>query len=603
MRPALWFKMGLREWPGYLPLIPILQHYKKDDFSHDLIAGLIVGMVTIPQAVAYAFLAGVPPEAGLYACLVPMVLYALFGSSRQMVVGPVAVAALLVAATVSEYAPKYSDEYLQITTIICLQAGLFLWILRLSRMGGLVNLLSHPVITGFVNAAAILIIVSQIPAFTGIESESSQPLAVITALITALPEIDLLTLVTGAVALTLLLAWPRILPPLARLVGMAVNDTHPATKVGPMLVATIAVVWATLSGADQQLATVGVVPAGLPEVSPPPLDFDLWLALLPSSVVIALVSYVESYSIGATLAARKQTRVNSHQELIAIGAANIGAAFTGAYPVAGSFSRSSVNFLSGGRTPVSSLVCAAVIVIVLLFFTQLFSALPHAVLAAIVMVSVVGLMDLKSSRHHWAIHRHDTLTEIATMLMVLFLGVEVGLAAGVLLSIAFFIRTSSRPNITQVGRLGDTEHFRSIKRYDVETLPGVLALRVDENIYFANAVQIEDKFMKRAQRRIGTQHLLIVCGSVNMIDATGLQMLIRLNNNLKEAGITLSLSDLKGTLLPHLNAAGLGDILTGQIFFSTDRAMRYFADEAKAKAEESRKSEDAEQPPEQQQTT
>ncbi len=603
MRPALWFKMGLREWPGYLPLIPILQNYKRDDFSHDLIAGLIVGMVTIPQAVAYAFLAGVPPEAGLYACLVPMVLYALFGSSRQMVVGPVAVAALLVAATVSEYAPKYSDEYLQITTIICLQAGLFLWILRLSRMGGLVNLLSHPVITGFVNAAAILIIVSQIPAFTGIESESSQPLAVITALITALPQIDLLTLVTGAVALTLLLAWPRILPPLARLMGITIDDAHPATKVGPMIVATLAVVWATLSGADQQLATVGVVPAGLPEVSPPPLDIDLWLALLPSSVVIALVSYVESYSIGATLAARKQTRVNSHQELIAIGAANIGAAFTGAYPVAGSFSRSSVNFLSGGRTPVSSLVCAAVIVIVLLFFTQLFSALPHAVLAAIVMVSVVGLMDLKSSRHHWAIHRHDTLTEIATMLMVLFLGVEVGLAAGVLLSIAFFIRTSSRPNITQVGRLADTEHFRSIKRYDVETLPGVLALRVDENIYFANAVQIEDKFMKRAQRRIGTQHLLIVCGSVNMIDATGLQMLIRLNNNLKEAGITLSLSDLKGTLLPHLNAAGLGDILTGQIFFSTDRAMRYFADEAKAKAEESKKSEDAEQPPDQQQTS
>ena len=593
MRPALWFKMGLREWPGYLPLIPILQHYKKDDFGHDLVAGLIVGMVTIPQAVAYAFLAGVPPEAGLYACLVPMVLYALFGSSRQMVVGPVAVAALMVAATVSEYAPKYSDEYLQITTIICLQAGIFLWILRLSRMGGLVNLLSHPVITGFVNAAAILIIVSQIPAFTGIESETSQPLAVITALLNALPQIDMLTLITGSVALTLLLAWPRILPPLCRLIGITIDDTHPATKVGPMVVAAIAVVWAILSGADQQMATVGEVPAGLPALSPPPFDPSLWLALLPSSVVIALVSYVESYSIGATLAARKQTRVNSHQELIAIGAANIGAAFTGAYPVAGSFSRSSVNFLSGGRTPVSSLVCAAVIMIVLLFFTQLFSALPHAVLAAIVMVSVVGLMDLKSSRHHWAIHRHDTLTEIATMLMVLFLGVEVGLAAGVLLSIAFFIRTSSRPNITQVGRLADTEHFRSIKRYDVETLPGVLALRVDENIYFANAVQIEDKFLKRTQRRKGTKHVLMVCGSVNMIDATGLQMLIRLNNNLKQAGITLSLSDLKGTLLPHLNAAGLDKIITGQIFFSTDRAMRYFAEEARAEAEDNQAQEDA----------
>ena len=301
--------------------------------------------------------------------------------------------------------------------------------------------------------------------------------------------------------------------------------------------------------------------------------------LLPSSAAIAIVSYVESYSIGATLAARKLTRVNSHQELIAIGAANIGAAFTGAYPVAGSFSRSSVNFFSGGRTPVSSLVCAAIIVLVLLFLTDLFTALPHAVLAAIVMVSVVGLMDLKSSRRHWAIHRHDTITEIATMLMVLFLGVEMGLAAGVFLALAFFIRTSSRPNITQVGRVGDTEHFRSIKRYDVETLPHVLALRVDENIYFANASQIEDKFLKRALRRKGTKHLLIVCSSVNMIDATGLQMLVRLNNNLLRAGITLNLSDLKGTLLPHLDAADLSNTISGEIFFSADRAMKHFAKE------------------------
>jgi SulP family sulfate permease len=586
MRPALWFKMGLREWPRYIPLIPTLQHYKREDFSHDLVAGLIVGMVTIPQAIAYAFLAGVPPEAGLYACLVPMVLYAIFGSSRQMVVGPVAVAALMVAATVSEYAPKYSDEYLQITTIICLQSGLFLWVLRLSRMGGLVNLLSHPVITGFVNAAAILIIVSQIPAFTGLDSANSEPLAVLTALRDSFQDIAPLTLITGAIALTALLAWPRVLPALCGVFGIKIDSTHPATRIGPMVVAAAAVIWATLSGADQQMATVGEVPAGLPGYAPPPFDAQLWLALLPSSVVIALVSYIESYSIGATLAARKQTRVNSHQELIAIGAANIGAAFTGAYPVAGSFSRSSVNFFSGGRTPVSSLVCAVVVMIVLLFFTDLFSALPHAVLAAIVMVSVVGLMDLKSSRHHWAIHRHDTLTEIATMLMVLFLGVEVGLGAGVLLSIAFFVRTSSRPNITQVGRLSNTENFRSIKRYDVETLPEVLALRVDENIYFANAVQIEDKFMKRAQRRKGTKHLLIVCSSVNMIDATGLQMLIRLNNNLAQAGITLSLSEIKGTLTPQLNAAGLADKITGQIFFSTDRAMRFFAEQASENLDE-----------------
>jgi SulP family sulfate permease len=585
MRPALWFKIGLREWPGYVPLVPILMNYKREDFSHDLIAGLVVGMVTIPQAIAYAFLAGVPPEAGLYACLVPMVLYAIFGSSRQLVVGPVAVAALMVASTVSEYAPKYSDEYLQIATIICLQAGLFLWLLRLSRMGGLVNLLSHPVITGFVNAAAILIIVSQLPAFSGIAVDNgSQPLAVLSALLAQLEQVDALTLAIGVTALLLLLLFPKFMPTAAGWIGIKISREHPVTRLGPMIIAALAVTWVTLTGSEDLIATVGVVPSGLPSFSAPPFNAELWIALLPSSTIIALVSYIESYSIGTTLAARRQTRVNSHQELIAIGAANIGAAFTGAYPVAGSFSRSSVNFLSGGRTPVSSLVCALVIVVMLLFFTGLFSTLPHAVLAAIVMVSVVGLMDLKSSRHHWSIHRNDTITEVATLLLVLFMGVEIGLAAGVLLSVAFFIRTSSRPNITQVGRMAETDHFRSIKRYDVETLPHVLALRVDENIYFANAAQIEDKFLKRSQRRKGTRHLLIVCSSVNMIDATGLQMLNRLNTNLERAGISLNLSDVKGRLMPHLDAAKLGEQISGEIFFTADRAMKHFAKELQAEA-------------------
>jgi SulP family sulfate permease len=375
-----------------------------------------------------------------------------------------------------------------------------------------------------------------------------------------------------------------LMPTAAGWIGIKLSREHPVTRLGPMIVAALAVTWVTLTGSEDLIATVGVVPSGLPSFAAPPFEAALWIALLPSSAIIALVSYIESYSIGTTLAARRQTRVNSHQELIAIGAANIGAAFTGAYPVAGSFSRSSVNFLSGGRTPVSSLVCALVIVVMLLFFTGLFATLPHAVLAAIVMVSVVGLMDLKSSRHHWSIHRNDTITEVATLLLVLFMGVEIGLAAGVLLSVAFFIRTSSRPNITQVGRMADTEHFRSIKRYDVETLPHVLALRVDENIYFANAAQIEDKFLKRTQRRKGTRHLLIVCSSVNMIDATGLQMLNRLNTNLERAGISLNLCDVKGRLMPHLDAAKLGEQISGEIFFTADRAMKHFAKELQAEA-------------------
>ena len=580
MRLALWFKMGLRDWPGYIPLVPTLRSYQREDFHHDLVAGLVVGMVTIPQAVAYAFLAGVPAEAGLYACLLPMVLYAVFGSSKQLVVGPVAVAALMVAATVGAYAPKFSDQYLAIATIICLQSGLVLWLLRLSRMGGLVNLLSHPVITGFVNAAAILIVISQLPAFTGLKLEGgSEPLSVLRGLAEHLSDVSVVATAFAAVALVLLLVLPRFLPRLARGFGLKVSANHAITRLGPMIVAALAIGVATWTGAGATLPTVGDIPSGLPPLRPPPFDLQLWLALLPSSAIIAVVAYVESYSIGATLAARKQTRVNSHQELIAIGAANIGAAFTGAYPVAGSFSRSSVNYYSGGRTQVSSLVCAAIIVVVLLFLTDLFANLPHAVLASIVMVSVVGLMDLKSSRKHWSIHRHDAITEYATMVLVLFMGVEIGLLAGVALSIAFFIRSSSRPNITQVGRLANTEHFRSIKRYDVETLPHVLALRVDENIYFANASQIEDKLLKRAQRRRGTRHLLVVCSSVNMLDATGLQMLHRLNTNLARSGITLSLCDVKGTIAPQLDAAGLSEQLSGQIFFTADRAMKHFAKE------------------------
>ena len=579
MRLGLWFKLGVREWPNYVPLIPVLRDYKREDFNFDLIAGLVVGMVTIPQAVAYAFLAGVPPESGLYACLVPMVLYALFGSSKQLVVGPVAVAALMVAATVSEYAPRYSDAYLGITTIICLQSGIFLWVLRLSRMGGLVNLLSHPVITGFVNAAAILIIVSQLSAFTGINIGTAvEPFAIMSELVNKFSELQTLTFAFAVLALVLLLIFPKMSVGFLRLCGVNIAENHAISRLGPMVVAILAVIIVSTSDLGGQLTIVGLIPSGLPQWSAPPFEYELWLSLLPSSIVISLVSYIESYSIGTTLAARKQTRINSHQELIALGAANIGAAFTGAYPVAGSFSRSSVNFYAGGRTPVSSLVCAAVIVLVLIFFTHIFANLPHAVLAAIVMVSVFGLMDLKSSREHWALHRHDAITEYVTLGFVLFYGVEVGLIAGVILSIAFFVRTSSRPNITQIGRLGDSVEFRSIKRFDVNTLPEVLALRVDENIYFANAAQIEDKFLKRSQRRRGTKHILMCCSSINMIDATGLQMLHRLNNNLAQANMTFSMCDVKGSLTPLLEDAQLTSSLTGQLFFSADRALKHFAE-------------------------
>lgn len=580
-RDILAFEFRVKDWRSFIPIIDVIRDYQRADFSHDLVAGLIVGMITVPQAIAYAFLAGLPPEAGLYACLAPMVIYAILGSSRHMVVGPVAVAALMVAAAVSEHAPAYSDAYLGITTILCLQAGVVLWLLRLSNMGGLVNLLSHPVIIGFVNAAALLIIISQLGPLMGLNSDAHlNPVGKLLQLVDQASGINPVALVIGLASGAGMWVIQRYITAPLKLLGINLPADHPLTRLGPLLVAIAAVVAVAAGDLNETagVAVIGKVPGGLPALTLPPFDWELWLALLPTSTMIALVAYVESYSIGTTLATREQTRVNSHQELIALGAANVGAALTGAYPVAGSFTRSSVNYQSGARTQVSSLVCMVVILATLLFLTPAFTLLPHAALAAIVIVSVFGLMDFQSVRHHWKVHRYDSITELGTLFTVLVFGVEAGLITGVALSIAFFMRRVSRPHIAIVGRVGDSEAFRAARRYDVETFAHVAAIRVDESLFFANASQVESKLLKIIQRRPGTRHMLLVCNAVNMIDVSGLEMLGRFNANLYSMGITLHLSEVKAPVMDQLEATNFLNELHGSIFFTTDQAMRDLAE-------------------------
>ncbi|MFU8816228.1 MAG: SulP family inorganic anion transporter [Pseudomonadales bacterium] len=559
----------------------VLQRYRGADFGHDLTAGGIVAVITVPQAIAYAFLAGLPPEAGLYACLAPLVIYAALGSSRHLAVGPVAIAALMVAATIGQYAAAYDQAHLEISIVLCLQAGLMLWLLRLLQMGGLVNLLSHPVITGFVNAAAFLIIVSQLPAFTGIgPGIADDPFNQLIDLASRWQEINVIAIALGIGALAALLLISRYGVAMARLLKADIEDEHPVSRLGPMVVAVLGAAAVAIWQLDTQfgVAVVGYVPPGLPSFTLPSFQWQLWVDVAPAAAMIAVVAYVESYSIGTTLATRQRTRVNAHQELIALGAANIGAAFTGAYPVAGSFSRSSLNYQAGGRTQVSSLVCAAVIVISLLFLTPLFAMLPHAALAAIVVVSVIGIVDLSSASRHWRVYREDSITELVTLVTVVVFGVETGLITGVALSIAFFVRTSSRPHITIVGRIANTEHFRSARRYSVETFPHVAAIRIDENVYFANANQIENKLLKLVQRRPGTKHVLLVMSAVNMIDISGLEMFYRFNQNISAMGIKLHLSEVKGPVMEQFEATDFVMQLTGSVFFTTDQAMRDLAE-------------------------
>jgi sulfate permease, SulP family len=555
----------------------VLTGYRRRYLGDDLVAGVVVGVVTVPQAVAYAFLAGLPAEAGLYACLVPMVLYSIFGSSRDLVVGPVAVAALMVVAAASRHAEPFTQNYMEVSLILCLQAGIFLWFLRIWQLGGVVNLLSQPVISGFVNAAAILIILNQIPAFTGIPVTLTENAFVLThELARRIFELNPATAIIGAGSFVVLWLVRRFGYYAAVPITRRVTRRHPITNSGPVVVALLGIL--AVATLNLEVATVGYVPGGLPNFTLPSLDLAVWLDLAPASSMIALVIFVESYSIGTTLARRRHRRVDSNQELIALGAANVGAALTGAFPVAGSFSRSSVNYDAGARTQISAIVCAGVIVVTLLWLTPVFTYLPHATLAAIIIVSVIGIFDFRPLIEAWTFYRHDAITHVVTLMSVLTFGVESGLLLGLIVSIALFVRRSSRPHIAVLGRLGETPHFRNVDRYDTQTFKHVLAVRIDENLYFANASQVEATLLALLARQPQVRHLLIVCSAINFVDTSGLDMLERLNYQLERDGIRLHLAEVKGPVMDQLKLTELLDDLSGKLFFTTDQAMRELAE-------------------------
>lgn len=557
----------------YLPLLAMLRGYRREDLGHDVTAGVVVAVIAVPQGLAYAYLAGLPPEAGLYASLVPLVVYAVLGSSRQMMVGPVAIAALMVAATVSEHAPAYSERYAAIATVLSAQVGVLLLVLRLARMGGLARLLSHPVIGGFVNAAAILILLSQLGAVIGVNAGQGANLGAQTmALVQGLPSLNPVALLIGVASVGVLWVVRRHTGTLLPKLGA----NHALSRAGPMVVAVgaTAATWAFGLNVD----TVGVVPSGLPALGAPLFDWALWRDLAPNAALIALVVFVESYSVGKTLATRQLRRIDSNQELIALGAANVASAFSGAYPVAGSFGRSSVNLAAGARTQVSGLVCAAAVAATLLWLTPFFLHLPRAALAAVVIVAVWELLDFRSLREQWRFHRADAATHLATFAGVLALGVEVGLLVGMAVSLALLLRTSSDPHTAVLGKLGDTPHFRNVERFETRTWPHIVAARVDASMHFANAEQIETRLLALSQAP-SVRHLLLVMSAVNFVDATGLEMLRRLGAQLRNADVSLHLCEVKGPLRDQLEHANLADWLSGQVFATTDDAFKALAND------------------------
>ncbi|WP_127560512.1 SulP family inorganic anion transporter [Nioella ostreopsis] len=559
----------------YLPILDWGRSYNKQALSNDLIAAVIVTIMLIPQSLAYALLAGLPPEMGLYASIAPIILYAIFGTSRALAVGPVAVVSLMTAASIGQIAEAGTAGYVIAALTLAGLSGAILLAMGVFRLGFLANFLSHPVIAGFITASGVIIAASQLKHILGVSAGGHNLLELVESLWHRLPETNPYTLALGVTA-TAFLFWVRKgLKPALRKMGMSPTLADVAAKAGPVaaVVVTTLVVW--LFGLNGQgVAIVGEVPQSLPPLTMPSFDLDLIRALAVPALLISVIGFVESISVAQTLAAKKRQRIDPDQELIGLGAANIGAAFTGGFPVTGGFSRSVVNYDAGAETPAAGAYTAVGLAIAALALTPLIFFLPKATLAATIIVAVLSLVDFSILKKTWGYSKADFIAVAATIVLTLAMGVEVGVSAGVLLSIALYLYKTSRPHIAEVGLMQDgSEHFRNIKRYEVLTHPAMVTLRVDGSLYFANARYLEDYILDRVVGCDGIKHVVLMFSAVNEVDMSALESLEAINHRLASMGIALHLSEVKGPVMDRLKRAHFLEELTGKVFLSQYAAM------------------------------
>lgn len=570
--------LGLR-----VPSLPILdwgRRYDRDTLAADLLAALIVTIMLIPQGLAYAMLAGLPPEAGLYASIAPLLLYALFGSSRVLAVGPVAVVSLMTATAIGDVAVPGSPVWSQAALALALLSGGMLLLMGILRLGFLANFLSHPVIAGFIAASALLIAAGQLKAILGIPSSAPSFVGLVADLLRGLPTLQPTSTAVGVLVMAFLFWTRRALKPLllrARFGARAADIVVKSTPVLAITASTIAC-W-QLDWQAEGVKIVGRVPQGLPSLTLPAFDAALWQSLLLPALLIAVVGFVESVSVAQTLAARRRQRIEPDQELVALGASNLGAAFSGGFPVTGGFARSVVNFDAGARTPAAGIFTAAGIALASLLLTPALHFLPQATLAATIVVAVLSLIDVSVFRRTWRYSRPDFLAMLATVAATLGAGVETGLMAGVGVSLALFLYRTSQPHIAEVGLVPGTEYFRNVRRHAVATSPRLTGLRLDESLYFANARALEDRVNEAVAGNPTLQHLVLQCSAINVIDASALESLEEIDHRLRAAGIRLHLSEVKGPVMDRLEGTDFLRNLSGRVFLTHYQAIDALAPE------------------------
>lgn len=557
-----------------MTLFPIrnwIKTYTKDDFSGDLVAGIITAILLVPQGMAFGILAGLPAQVGLYASVLPPIIYALFGTSRTLAVGPVSVAAIMVAQTLSGLPETVSA--LDAAVIMAFLSGITLAVFGLLRFGSIANFMSHSVLLGFTNAAALLIIASQLPNLIGFQKPKTlSPDEYAIAIEQGITANHGVTLAIGGVCIVFLLFASKGLIKVLTKMKFQERIAQLLSRCAPLFI-VIAGAFLVSVGELKFVNVVGSIPGGLPQLKLNIPSIDIILQLLPASVLIALVGYVESVSISKTLANRHRQAIDTNQELLALGAANFAGGLSGGMPVAGGFSRTMVNYAAGAKTQVASIITAMLVGIVALFFTPLLENIPKAALAAIIIVAVSKLIDVKSILRIWRYDVFDGVIILATTVSVLILGIEEGLGIGIALSFVTLALRAAKPHVAVTGRVRSSEHFRNINRHDVETWPNLLFLRVDENLTFANAAFLESIAANYLAKEENITDVILVLSSVNTIDSSALEVLERMLESARELKVRFHLSDIKGPVMDKLEKSHLLEILNpGKVFLSAHQA-------------------------------
>lgn len=553
----------------YIPMLDWASTYNSRLFTSDAVAAVIVTIMLIPQSLAYALLAGLPAEMGLYASILPLVAYAIFGTSKALAVGPVAVVSLMTAAAIANLGLTSPTDIAIAAITLAFISGLILILMGILRLGFLANFLSHPVIAGFITASGILIATSQLKHILGVDAHGHTLIELLFSLIDHRDMINPITLLLGISTLAFLF-WVRTgLKPALLALEYKPRAADILAKAGPVgaVVATTLVTY-VFDLVNSDVKIVGTVPVGLPPLTAPSFSIDLWGQLFMSGFLISIIGFVESVSVASTLAAKKRQRIVPDQELIGLGSSNIASAISGGYPVTGGFARSVVNFDAGAETPAAGAFTAIGIGLAALLLTPLLFFLPKATLAATIIVAVLSLVDFSILKKAWSYSKVDFAAVFTTIILTLGMGVETGVATGVLLSIALFLYKTSKPHVAEVGLVSGTQHFRNINRHKVEAYPNLVTLRVDESLYFANAAFLQDLVYDRIACDQPIRHLVFMCSAVNEIDMSALESLEAINQRLNELGIKLHLSEVKGPVMDRLSATHFLNELSGQVFLS-----------------------------------